>query len=162
MSDQVNPKGFWFQYQKPQTNSDYFGFVVLISFLGAVNVVIGHELMHHREFHNKIFGTLPATKFMYSQLIDEHLKGHHKTVATMVDPATSRKNETLYAFCLRSMYGSLTNVWGYESDKITKRYGADASAFTRFFYNKMVWYQVLHASILYSIYFFLGWESLKF
>ena len=52
---------------------------------------------------------------MYSQLIDEHLKGHHKAVATKEDPATSRKNELLYTFILRSIYGSITNVWGYES-----------------------------------------------
>ena len=99
---------------------------------------------------------------MYCQLIDEHLKGHHKTVSTHIDPATSRKNEMLYTFVFRSVYGSLTNVWGYESDKITKKYGKDCSLFTRFFYNKMVWYETLHASILYTVYFFFGWESLKF
>jgi alkane 1-monooxygenase len=77
---------------------------------------------------------------MWSQFLDEHLKGHHKHVSTLVDPATSRKNEMVFAFIARSMYGSVTNVWGYESDKITKRFGKDASSFTRFFYNKMVWY----------------------
>lgn len=99
---------------------------------------------------------------MYSQLIDEHLKGHHKKVSTYEDAATSRKNETLYTFVFRSIYGSLTNVWGYESDKITKKFGKDCSLFTRFFYNKMVHYELLHATILYGVYYFLGWESLKF
>jgi hypothetical protein len=52
-------------------------------------------------------------------------------VATKEDPATSHKNEMLYTFVFRSVYGSFTNVWGYESDKITRKYGKDASLFTR-------------------------------
>jgi len=77
---------------------------------------------------------------MYSHFIDEHLKGHHKTVSTEVDPATSLKNEMLYTFIIRSIYGSITNVWGYEIDIIEKKYGKDASLFTRIVYNKMTWY----------------------
>jgi alkane 1-monooxygenase len=68
----------------------------------------------------------------------------------------------LYTFVVRSIYGSITNVWGYESDKITKKYGKDASLFTRIVYNKMTWYEILHASILYGVYALFGWESFKF
>jgi alkane 1-monooxygenase len=99
---------------------------------------------------------------MYTHFSDEHLKGHHKTVSTLDDPATSRKNESIYAFAPRSVCGSLLNVWGYESKRITDIYGKDASLFIRFFCNKMVWYELLHGIIIYSIYHFLGWESLKF
>jgi len=162
MSDDVNPTGFWFSFEKPQTKCDYFGFVMTTAFFNAVAIVTGHELFHRKEMHNKLFGSVPSARLMYSQFIDEHVKGHHKTIATLVDPATSRKNEWLHTFVFRSVYGSFVNVWGYESDKITKFYGKDASLFTRFCYNKMVWYQVLHATILFSVYYFLGWESLKF
>jgi len=58
---------------------------------------------------------------------DEHIKGHHKLVSTTLDSATSRKNETFYAFLFRALYGQMTNVWGYEIDAITKKYGKDAS-----------------------------------
>jgi len=112
--------------------------------------------------HNKFIGNWPAVRIMYSQLIDEHLKGHHKLVSTYEDGATSRKNEVLYSFVVRSIYTSITNVWGYESAKITKFYGGDASLFTRFFYNKMVWYEALHALVLYGVYSTLGWTSFKF
>jgi alkane 1-monooxygenase len=94
--------------------------------------------MHHKEFYNKVIGIFPLTKLMYTQFLDEHLKGHHKTVSTLEDPATSRKNESLYAFIPRSIYGSLVNVWGYESKKITENYGEDANLFIRFFCNKLV------------------------
>ena len=140
MSDKVNPTGFWFDIQKPQTYSDYFGFALIISFFTAVAIPTGHELFHHKETHNKVIGIIPCVTLMYTHFIDEHLKGHHKTVSTLDDPATSRKNESVYAFVPRSIYGSLTNVWGYESKKIEKYYGKDANVFIRFFCNKMVWY----------------------
>jgi alkane 1-monooxygenase len=133
-----------------------------IAFFNAVAVVTGHELFHKKDLLNKCLGSVPNSRIMYSQFIDEHVKGHHKMVSTLADPATSRKNEWLHTFVFRSIYGSFVNVWGYESDKITKFYGKDCSLLTRFCYNKMVWYQVLHVTILSGIYFFLGWESLKF
>ena len=66
MSDEVNPKGLWlFSFEKPQTRCDYFGFVLITSFFAAVSIVVGHELFHHKEMHNKIFGCVPAARLMY-------------------------------------------------------------------------------------------------
>jgi len=103
MSDDINPKGYLFNMKKPETNSDYFGFVLVIAFFSAVAGVSGHELLHHKELHNKIIGTWPFTRIMCSTFLDEHLKGHHKLVATYDDGATARKNETVYTFILRNM-----------------------------------------------------------
>jgi len=58
--------------------------------------VVGHELLHKKEAYNKVIGTWAYTKLMYSHFFDEHIKGHHKTLGTPEDPATSRKNETVY------------------------------------------------------------------
>ena len=58
--------------------------------------MVGHELLHKKEAYNKVIGTWAYTKFMYSHFLDEHIKGHHKTLGTPEDPATSRKNETVY------------------------------------------------------------------
>ena len=162
MSDDINPKGFWFSVQKPQTYSDYFGFVLITAFFGALNNVVGHELIHHRESYNKIMGFLPNAKSMSAQWVDEHIKGHHKWVSTLEDPATSRKNESIFYFILRSLYGARVNVWGYESNKITKRYGEDCNIIFRILYNKMLWYEISHFVIMYGVYFFFGWESFKF
>ena len=133
----------------------------MMAFFAALNAVVGHELIHHKETHNKVLGTWAATKLMYSNFADEHIKGHHKTVATLEDPATAKLNEPLQVFVFRSIYGSITNVWGYERAKIEALYGKNASLFTRIFYNKMFWYQVLHVSILVSIYHVFGWNAFK-
>lgn len=84
---------------------------------------------------------------MYTQYYDEHMKGHHKTVSTPLDPATSRKNEWIHSFIPRSIIGSMFNVWGYEYKRIVNVYGKDASLVTRVLCNKMLWYQILHVSI---------------
>ena len=60
------------------------------------------------------------------------------------------------------MYGSRVNVWGYESLKISKKYGEDCNIITRIFCNKMLWYEFSHFAIPYIVYIYLGWESFKF
>jgi alkane 1-monooxygenase len=70
----------------------------LFGFFAGMSGIVGHELLHKKEMHNKILGTWGYTKFMYSHFIDEHIKGHHKTLGTPIDPATAKKNQTLYSF----------------------------------------------------------------
>lgn len=82
MSDQVNVEKHWWLV-KPNTTSDYIAFVSTMGFFGALNAVVGHELFHKREKLSQLLGQWPYTKIMYSHFFDEHLKGHHRTVATM-------------------------------------------------------------------------------
>lgn len=128
----------------------------------GLNAIGGHELLHKKETYNKIIGTWSYTKFMYSHFLDEHLKGHHKAVGTREDPATARLNESVYSFMLRSAFGSHINVWQRECNRIRKEMGEDTPFILILFNNKMSMYFVIHMSILATIYFFLGIESLKY
>jgi alkane 1-monooxygenase len=67
---------------------------------GALAGVVGHELLHRKETVNKIVGTFGLTKFFYTHFFDEHLKGHHKTLGTVHDPATARKGQNIYSFII--------------------------------------------------------------
>jgi len=162
MSDDVNPEGWMFNVEKPKTYTDYIGFALTMSFFAAITAVTGHELIHHRESFNKALGTWSFAKIMSSVFLDEHIKGHHRTVSTLEDPATSRKNETIHHFICRSIIGSRVNVWGYEIERIEKKYGKDASMFKRIMYNRGLWFDIWHVSILVFVYLVFGWESLKF
>lgn len=64
----------------------------------------GHELIHKRDFTNKVIGILSYTKYFYSHFLDEHVQGHHKLMCTPEDSATSRKNESLWWFIGREIY----------------------------------------------------------
>jgi len=133
-----------------------------MGFFGSLNAVVGHELIHRKARMHKLVGQWPLTKIMYSHFLDEHLKGHHRTVGTTDDPATALYNENLYKFIFRSVTGSHRNVWNYESIKINKRYGPDAPWWLHIALNKMTSYFVIHASILTCIAHIFGYQSLKY
>lgn len=133
-----------------------------MSFFGSLNVVVGHELIHRRSAYNKFIGQWTMTKILYSHFLDEHLKGHHRTVATAEDPATARMGESLYSFMLRSISGSLTNVWNYEDKSIIKRHGLKAAWWLRIALNKVTIYFVIYAILLGTISRIFGLASLKY
>jgi len=85
--------------------------------------VAGHELIHRREWYNKIIGILPYTKCGYTHFLDEHIAGHHKFVATNEDPDTARLNESVYYFYLRTFYQSHAATWNRELKRIKKEHG---------------------------------------
>jgi alkane 1-monooxygenase len=74
----------------------------VFGYFSGLNGIGGHELLHKKEWYNKAAGTWAYTKFMYTHFLDEHIKGHHKYIATPEDPATARKNESLWTFLIRS------------------------------------------------------------
>ena len=97
---------------------------------------------------------------MYSHFLDEHINGHHKYLGTPDDPATAKKNETVYEFVLRSFIGSHVSTWNREVKRIKKEFGNDYPLTLIIFNNKMTLYFVIHVSILAAIYFFLGYSAL--
>lgn len=146
---------------KPETHGEYFKFVMMTGLFCGLNAIGGHELIHKREWYNKALGTWAYTKFFYSHFLDEHIKGHHKNIATDEDPATARKGEIVYTFVVRSAIGSHLNVASMENKRVLKEHGEDVSMLKRVMYNKMTQYFCLHATILTLIYVFLGWQSVK-
>lgn len=47
---------------------------------------------------------------MYMHFTTEHLYGHHKNVATPLDPASAEKGVSLYKFVPRSIVGSFKSA----------------------------------------------------
>jgi alkane 1-monooxygenase len=48
----------------------------------------------------------------------EHNRGHHKNVSTDDDPASSRLNETVYAFWFRSVKDGWFSAWHLENERM--------------------------------------------
>jgi len=94
---------------------------------------------------------------MYSHFLDEHLQGHHKYMCTPEDPATAKRDESLYHFIVKSVIGSHINSWKREVKRIKKEHGEDVPTAIMLFNNKMVLYFIIHASICSTIFLVLGW-----
>jgi alkane 1-monooxygenase len=140
----------WIFEHKPETWLDYTLFAAVITFYTSLSSLAGHELFHHKEQINKIAGTIPYTQFFYSHFYDEHIKGHHKTIATDEDPVSHRKGKSVYQAFFDSIIGTHASTWNREMQRVG------------FFRNRMILYFFIHLDMVAVIYSVAGWGGLKF
>ena len=128
-----------------------------IAHAGAVNMVAGHELVHRRSTVHKFFGNLAFAKFMYPNFLIQHVKSHHKKVATPEDPSTARKGETVYYFFWRAIPLGYVETWDLEKERLAKEGG---SPFT--LKNKVIQWNLICVTYLVLLWAFLGNKALLF
>lgn len=88
---------------------------------GGGGITIAHELVHRKQRLHRAAAEVLMTSVSYPWFCVEHVLGHHRNVATPVDPATSRLGEGVYAFWWRSVSGSLLSAWHLETKRVTDR-----------------------------------------
>ncbi|MEK9774788.1 MAG: fatty acid desaturase [Quisquiliibacterium sp.] len=74
---------------------------------GGTGIVLGHELGHRRHSLDRRLSLALLTLVGYGHYQIEHNRGHHRSAATLPDPATARVHESLPKFFLRYYPG----VW---------------------------------------------------
>jgi alkane 1-monooxygenase len=89
------------------------------SVLGAFGITSAHELVHRREKYMRAIGVYNLTLVNFAHWGLEHVFGHHKHVATPLDPATARKNEFLYAFWVREYFSSILKAYKINPKKVS-------------------------------------------
>ncbi len=114
--------------------------------IGACGINVGHELGHRSHPNEQTVAKLLLLPAMYMHFFIEHNRGHHKNVATPLDPATARYGESLYFFWLRSAIGSYISAWRLES----KRLDQQGHSFWSI-HNEMILFQVAQLSYLTAI-----------
>lgn len=88
--------------------------------LGATGINVAHELGHRHGKTEQFFAKAGLLLVLYQHFFIEHNRGHHKHVSTDADPATARKNEALYTFFFRSIFGQYQNAWQLEAERLRK------------------------------------------
>ena len=86
---------------------------------GGIN--IAHELMHRKDPRERALAEILMGSVTYSHFCIEHVYGHHRHVATRLDPASSRYGESVYAFLPRTIFGGLISAWGIEQLRARKQ-----------------------------------------
>lgn len=86
---------------------------------GGIN--IAHELMHRTKKSDRALAELLMTQVGYTHFCVEHVLGHHRHVATPLDPASARRGEWLYAYLPRTLVGGLQSAWRLESARTARR-----------------------------------------
>ena len=88
--------------------------------LGGMGINVAHELGHRQTAHEQFMSKALLLPSAYMHFFIEHNRGHHKNVSTHEDPASSRYNETLYHFWIRSVVYSFISAWDLEVKRLKR------------------------------------------
>jgi len=119
----------------------------------TLGINVGHELGHRKKPLERIFAKSLLLSSQYMHFIIEHNRGHHKNVATPLDPASARKGEVLYFFWYRSITKSYLSAWNLESTRLKSKNIAFWS-----YQNEMLQFAVLQLALTSSILILFNWQ----
>lgn len=144
---------FFYILQQPGLSTlDYVGKTFSMGIAcGVFGINVAHELGHRAKASEKIMAKLLLLTSLYMHFIIEHNRGHHKNVSTENDPASSRLNEPIYTFFVRSVVGSYFSAWHLEHDRL-KRKGIALLSFN----NEMIRFTVFQTLFVLGVYLLFG------
>lgn len=92
------------------------GLVLALGMMGGIGINVAHELCHRKKPLDRALAEALLTSVSYAHFAVEHVFGHHKHVATPLDPASARLGETVYGFVPRSVIGGWRSFWAIEGE----------------------------------------------
>lgn len=119
--------------------------------LGVLGINVAHELGHRTHWFDKIIAQMLLLPCLYMHFTQEHNYWHHKYVATPLDPSTAKKNESIYAFWVRSIIGGYVNAV-----KLEKRRLSDFKMAFFSWNNKLLLQLAIEIFYLFAVWYFLG------
>lgn len=87
---------------------------------GQVSNANAHELIHRSSRHLHQLGMWVYITLLFGHHTSAHVLVHHRYVATMADPNTSRAGESLYRYIIRAWTGSLLAGFQAEATRLQK------------------------------------------
>lgn len=113
--------GAWLAMTQPLPWYTFVGLVLSVGSINGIGIATAHELGHKKEILDRWLAKLALAPTMYGHFYVEHNRGHHKRVATIEDPASSRLGESFWAFLPRTVLGSLRSAWNIERDRLNRK-----------------------------------------
>jgi len=121
--------------------------------IGTCGINVAHELGHRKSKIERVLAQILLIPALYIHFFIEHNKGHHKNVATKLDPASAEKGETLYFFWCKSIIGGYCNAWKLENDRLVRN-----RTRSKIFKNKMVVFSVVQLVYLTFLFLLVSWQ----
>lgn len=87
---------------------------------GGIGITVAHELMHRKSRAERGLAEVLMSCVSYTHFCIEHVYGHHRHVATPLDPASSRLGENVYRYLPRTITGGLASAWSIEAERMAK------------------------------------------
>lgn len=111
----------WFVARHDLPWHGLFAMVLITGSAGGFCINLGHELGHKTNRLERWLAKIVLAPTGYGHFFIEHNRGHHRDVATLADPASSRMGESIYAFVLREMPGAWWRAWELERSRLEKQ-----------------------------------------
>ena len=96
--------------------------MLLLAYVAGTDAGLGlntaHELGHKANRLEQWLARLVLAVPAYGHFTVEHVRGHHRWVATPEDHASARMGESIYRFALRELPGGVRRAWQIESDRL--------------------------------------------
>ena len=86
--------------------------------VGGFAINLGHELGHKGTALERWLAKAVLAITGYGHFFIEHNRGHHRDVATPLDPASSRMGENIYRFARREIPGAAHRAWALEAQRL--------------------------------------------
>lgn len=125
--------------------------------LGVLGINVAHELGHRHTLWAQTAASLLLLPSLYLHFTSEHNHWHHRYVATLLDPSSAKKNETIYAFWWRSISGVFQKAWLLECRRL---HTSECPAIH--WKNRFILQQCFHLFYLAGIYQVFGFRSFAF
>ena len=147
----------WFvaHYQLPAHG--ILAMVLITGSVGGFSINLGHELGHKNTPLERWLAKIILAPTGYGHFFIEHNRGHHRDVATPLDPASSRMGESIYRFVLREMPGAALRAWTLEKDRLQR---AQLSVWS--LHNEILQPALITVLLWSALVLWLGWAILPF
>lgn len=145
----------WFGYRLSNdlySTTETIGLVLsLATLIGASGINVAHELGHRSSSFAQLSAKLLLLPALYMHFFIEHNRGHHRHVATPLDPASAERGEILYTFWFKSVFGSYASAWKIQMGLLKSKNKNFFSA-----ENEMLAFQLITAVYLLTLFFLFG------
>ena len=112
--------GAYQTYHAPSFSEALFCALAVGVYTGGIGITASHELCHKKEMFPRIVADLLLSSVWYQHFAVEHVRGHHFLVGTKEDPASARRDESVYKFLLRSIVGSFLHAFQIDKRSVLK------------------------------------------
>jgi alkane 1-monooxygenase len=87
---------------------------------GVFGFIAAHEMVHSHRPAERAVGLVMLAALLDMRFAISHVQGHHRRAATLEDPASARRGESLYAFLVRSLAGQAREAWAFEARRLAR------------------------------------------
>lgn len=113
--------GAWLSATGGLTAWEMLGVALTVGMVNGVAFIPAHELTHKNASADRWLARLTLSPMAYGHFFAEHVRGHHKNVATPNDPTSAKMGESFWSFLLRAIIDGVRSAWRLEAGRLKRK-----------------------------------------